>query len=369
MNCAEAAEFVSALCDGEIIPSEAAAHIGGCELCQERLREYSAIGVEMRRVASLETPPQLAPQTWRRSENRLATLWQKGWESMRIPKFAFALLVIAVVALASSLAVSKVGAHSEGNVVFLRIDTGTERPVSCALSTVDKKNDVCMAMGPLNGMFAEYRIKLLNRDANRVRIDIRSKVWGPAQGLYSTGAFDLDNVAGQEYWFEPGNTLKVDIPEAGTLAITGEWMDHLPVMPFQNNEAIDPGAGELRVSSPLLIRDNAVVGDLEGAMTTLTKPEGAAQLYFQDQGDFTISSTQMKDSLPADVFINRISFKDKGHTYIIVTAAPVVRGTRVWVLHRAEYKPVAPRSDNSFLGSVDLHKNDAGEWTTPIPMP
>src|SRR4051812_38551848 len=115
MNCIEAAEFVSALCDGEMVPPEAAAHIGGCELCQERLREYSAMGVEMRRVASLETIPQLEQPAWHGSGSRLARFWQKGWESMRIPKFAFALLVIAVFALASSLVVNKVGAHSEGS--------------------------------------------------------------------------------------------------------------------------------------------------------------------------------------------------------------------------------------------------------------
>ena len=79
-------------------------------------------------------------------------------------KSTFALLVIAVIALASSLVVNKVGAHSEGNVVFLRVDTGTERPMSCALSTVDKKNDVCASMGSMKGMLAECRIKLLDRD-------------------------------------------------------------------------------------------------------------------------------------------------------------------------------------------------------------
>ena len=61
---------------------------------------------------------------------------------------------------------------------------------------------------------------------------------------------DFDDVPSEEYWFEPGNTLKVNIPEVGTLSITGEWMDHMPVMPFQNNQAIDPGAGELRSSHP-----------------------------------------------------------------------------------------------------------------------
>ena len=54
MNCNEAAEFVSALCDGERIPAGAAAYVGDCEGCQARLREYIALGAEMRRAASME---------------------------------------------------------------------------------------------------------------------------------------------------------------------------------------------------------------------------------------------------------------------------------------------------------------------------
>jgi hypothetical protein len=38
---------------------------------------------------------------------------------MKIPKFAFALLILAVVALASSLTVIGVAAHSSGNVLVL----------------------------------------------------------------------------------------------------------------------------------------------------------------------------------------------------------------------------------------------------------
>ena len=55
MKCEEAAEFVSALCDGESIPPEAAEHIGTCETCQARLKEYGEIGMALRRVASLES--------------------------------------------------------------------------------------------------------------------------------------------------------------------------------------------------------------------------------------------------------------------------------------------------------------------------
>jgi hypothetical protein len=42
MKCADAAEFVSALCDCETI--RAPLHIGECEVCRTLLKEYAEIG-------------------------------------------------------------------------------------------------------------------------------------------------------------------------------------------------------------------------------------------------------------------------------------------------------------------------------------
>jgi predicted anti-sigma-YlaC factor YlaD len=52
MRCEDAEEFVSALCDGERIPREAAEHIGECEKCRTWLQDYAMLGAELRRTAS-----------------------------------------------------------------------------------------------------------------------------------------------------------------------------------------------------------------------------------------------------------------------------------------------------------------------------
>ncbi len=72
MTCNEAAEFVSALCDGETIPRNAAEHVGACQACQAQLKEYLAIGAELRRVASMETPEAATPRVWEKREGALA---------------------------------------------------------------------------------------------------------------------------------------------------------------------------------------------------------------------------------------------------------------------------------------------------------
>ena len=47
LHCEDAAEYVSALADGETIPSSFAQHIGACTACQARLHHYLAMGAEL----------------------------------------------------------------------------------------------------------------------------------------------------------------------------------------------------------------------------------------------------------------------------------------------------------------------------------
>ena len=71
MKCEDAAEHVSALCDGETIPRVAAKHIGECEVCRARLSAYSTMGAELRRLASV---------SGRARENWKVGSWEKGTE-------------------------------------------------------------------------------------------------------------------------------------------------------------------------------------------------------------------------------------------------------------------------------------------------
>src|SRR5215831_21417803 len=108
MKCEEAAEFVSAVCDGELIPPHAAEHIGECGECHALLNQYVQIGAELRRVASVEMPRAVRAGAWTRKPWRFSTIWQKGWETMRIPRLAFATLVLATLALGSGLVLKRV---------------------------------------------------------------------------------------------------------------------------------------------------------------------------------------------------------------------------------------------------------------------
>ncbi len=164
MICTEAAEFVSALCDGEFIPPAAAEHIGTCPACQTRLTGYLAMGVELRRTASLEQPASVPQRTWTRPQNPLTALLQKGWGTMRIPRLAFAAMIAGIVALACTLAVVKVGANSNGTVVLLTTTGSNGALMDCPLSTLDKNQAVCDWYGTIGSQNLAYRVRLLSRD-------------------------------------------------------------------------------------------------------------------------------------------------------------------------------------------------------------
>ncbi len=378
MLCDNAAEFVSALCDGEIIPRDAAEHIGNCEACQARLRDYLAMGVELRRTASLdgsldesfEAETAVPQRSWARPQNTIAKWWQKGWGTMRIPRLAFAVMIAGILALASTLAVDKVRAHDAGTVVLLSVSTGSGEPIECALSTVDKKFGTCAVLGAVqSNNNVGYQIVLLTRTDNRMQLGIRTRVWRMTIGKATSYSLsDLDSEPQQQYWFEPGDTLTVSVPGSPPLTIKGNWLDHMPS--FVGFHNFDPGPDELRIISPLLLQGKNVLGDLEGGASTQTKPDWAVWIYYPKQGSYLVSNSPLKDAIEADVNLNRISFAENGRSYSLLTGTPITRAQHVWILHQPAFDPSkwGQSGDYAFMSGQALMETAPGVWV-PKNMP
>ncbi len=356
MMCDAAAEFVSALSDGETISREAAEHIGICAPCRALLLEYMEMGAELRRAASLEIEECVSPRTWTKPQGTFAIWWRKGWEDMKIPRLAFAVLIGAIAVLVSTLAVVKVGAHSDGTVVVLKIAKPEGDPMVCALSTLDKTQAGCGSIGDMmSGKTVGYQINLVGREGSRVELAVRSKIYG----TLSSGSFalaDVQNEPPQQVFFEPGQTLKLDIAGAGTLTITGEWFDHVPAF-IGNSSHLDPGAGELRIVSPVLLSGQQVLGDMQGGSAIIDKAGWGVDVYMPGAGRFILSLSPMQGAAQADVALNRVSFQDNGRSYTFVNGAPVTRDKSIWVLHEADYKPLDPSGKLGYIGSEDLKQS------------
>jgi hypothetical protein len=366
MNCIESAEFASALCDGEIIPPAAAEHIGACPVCQALLREYLGLGAELRRTASLEQPAPIPARVWTYQRNPLTAFLQKGWGTMRIPRLAFAAMIAGIVVLASTLAVVKVGAHSTGTVVLLNT-VGPNGPLmDCPLSTQDTKQ-ACDWYGKMGSQNLAYRVRLLSRDGSRVLLAIRTRTYTKGENL-SSFTFDADPAeAVKEVWFEPGEPLKLDVPDVGALSLTGEWMDHMPILMGSHGQDISPGPGEIRIASPLLLKDKTLAGDLVSVVSgvfSMDNQDRAMWIYVPGQGSFLLSLSPMKGAVEAHVTFSRISFEEGGHSWEFVTGAPVCRGDYIWVLHQPDFKvnAMGHNGDEPFVKTQLLVQTASGEW-------
>ncbi len=356
MICSEVGEFISALCDGETVPPAAAEHIGGCVMCGARLHEYLALGAEMRRVASLERVEDIPVRSWGKERRTAQSWWTKGWETMRIPRFAFALLLIAIVALGSGLIVTRAKAHTEGSVLMLTITNTpeSETPLRCALSLVDKKLDRCAFLSPPQNMLG---IRILSHSADQIELGIREQYTPtPAKaGSYTASINDLEKVPEVSYWFRPGEKLEIPIPGARPLNLTGELSDHIPPFVALNHDVeVDPKARELRITSPLLLRGDKVLFDFEGG-SSIQKGSSVVQMYMPGQGLWALSLRPLEGGVQAEVNMSRIKFDLEGEKYTFLTALPVTREQHIWVLHDPKYKPAAPNPDVGFIGATERY--------------
>lgn len=363
MVCDDAAEHISALCDGETIPQESARHIADCPDCQRRLRDYLALSVELRRTASLEINDAVRPRNWTKSQNTITAWWQKGLSTMRIPRLAFAALVIGIVALSSALTVIKARAHNTGTVVLLSVTGPDGLLADCPLSILDKNHTTCGMFGKVGQQMLGYKIDLVSHDGDGILLAVRTRTYpiGPG-GQHSFSPFELDPDPAKEIWFQPGEPLNFEVPGVGALTLTGKWLDHMPVLGL-HKEDLSPGPNEVRFASPLLLKDGAMAGDLAGAIGGLFATDNrdfAITVYFPAEGRFLISQLPMKDAVDARVMFSRIYFEEGGHSWEFVTGAPMSRAEKIWVLHQANFK--MPGVNVPSVGNWKLVQTESGVW-------
>jgi len=350
MKCEEMAELISALCDGEGIPREAAEHIGKCEQCRARLNAYATMGAELRRVASLEPTGEAIVGDWGKTERSSPNWWWRGWETMRIPRLVFALLLATIVVLGSSLAVVKVRAHAHGTVLMLTAKLPDGKNVRCPLSLEDKNFARCAWMS-LEGVYA---FRIVANEADHVQLGVRI---GHSADLAGTGALsdeNVDRVPERQYSFQPGGKLEVTVPGAGTMVITGELMDHMPSLISNDpNEQVDPKADELRFVSPVLLRGKQVVFDFAGATAIASEKREVIEFYVPETGLFHISLSPLEGAVEGRITMSRISFELDGQPHMFLLAAPVARGEHIWILHDSSYKPSEGAHQGAFMGTAD----------------
>lgn len=230
-----------------------------------------------------------------------------------------------------------------------------QEPTPCPLSTTDKKNNICGGVAALTEGMLTYKLKLLQKEGNRVQLGFRSKLDPKIVGSESYSFSAVDDLPEKQYWFEPGETLEVDLPNNGKISLTGEWMDHIPVFYGQQEES-DPGPAQLRVVSPLLLKGKTVAGDLEGGSAVADEVGQGVDIYMHGEGRFRFSLSPFKGAIEGRLKLNRITFESNGQPYVLITSTPIARGETVWVLHEPNFKPSGELSEGSYIGAGDANQ-------------
>jgi predicted anti-sigma-YlaC factor YlaD len=350
MRCDEAAEFVSRLYDGQLIPREVAEHIDTCEACRSRLNAYAAMGTELKRIASLEQPGTLQAEAPADRRKVRAHLWQKGWQAMRIPRLVFAALVVAIVVLGSSLVMVKARARTQGSVLLLTAKPTDEKPVRCAISLEDKKAEGCTILSAAYG----YEFRVIAATEDRIELGVRL---ARAADFETTPGFgssaDIKKLIEKPYRFQPGEKLEIPVEGAGPIVVTGELIDHMPSWGADPNQLMDPKAGEIRFVSPALVRGNEVIADLGGASASTGEKNFGIRVYVPGEGLFHISLSQLQGAVEGRITGSRVTFDMDGQSYMFLLGAPVARAESVWILRDINYRPANLHSTRPFIGAGD----------------
>lgn len=344
MNCEQVGEYISALCDGEKIPRDAAEHIGGCQTCREQLNEYAAIGSELRRLASLDEAVSVAQVDWKLEPVSETGWWQKGLTTMRIPKLAFGVMLIAIIALSSGLVMVRARAGA-ATARFLELEyklppTGT--PHICVMrADGSQKDNLCnFASHGREGLFL-MNTRVIANSGNRAQLGIRAKYIpgaGEAEVNYTEALFK--DIPEKVLSIEPGDKQEIQVAGLGAVEVEGKYLDHIPPLVYLPQETLDPNPKEFRIVAPVLVRDNEViVNGGVGSSIDSGSPDATLMLYAPGEGRYLVSVIPFDGAVEGKVHLGQITFSLEGHEYLLLTSMPITISEHVWVKHEASFKP------------------------------
>lgn len=379
MRCKDAEEFVSALCDGERIPREAAEHIGECEKCRTWLQHYAMLGAELRRTASVNSPKTVpasehlltsaATLAKRTNEKRnFEVWWKKGGAAMRIPRFAFVLMLLLIVGLSSGLVVVRARSNAKGAVLLVTLKVpSSDLSWQCAFSMKGDQNESCAGvMDAKNRGELEIGIRFLARQGDKIALGIRRQFLPlPSNGGgYTFSTADLENLPMEQYELEPGQEIKIKIAGLGEAELTGELLDYMPVLPLAPHATLDPAQNELRLISPLLLRGREAIIDMDHSSTTGTGKDGAVWMYAPGAGRLIVSAENFQGAVKGQVSQSRVDFEIGGKQYQLLAGAPITRTQDVWVQFDPNFQ--SSESPGGGIGWAELKyllaKQATPEW-------
>jgi hypothetical protein len=332
MTCDEAAPFISAFYDGERIPVEAAAHLHDCVECRLHLADYLQMGVELKQFANTTVPESTPIISWGKQPLHL-NLWQLGRKPMRVPRFALALMIVAITALSAGLFLVRAREATPWWFQFsIRMpNVGTTTVVLKSSELGAKPREFVQPMPDGN---LACVVRLVDSKEGAEEIGIRAQKL-PSRLDSHSALEQVRNTPEKIDWYALGQKVVVPVPGYESFEITGQLLSEPPEHDVAR-EPFLPKNGELRLSSPVLLRNGQLVADMNGATTYASTGEVAA-FYVPAEGLFLFSFDSFDGAVEAALQNSQLEFNSDGQSYQLLTGTPIVAGEqfhrRLWVEH------------------------------------
>jgi hypothetical protein len=357
MNCERAAEFVSALCDGERIPREAAEHLGACEECKARLNDYVLMSVELKRMAIAAASQSVREVFWGPQERTKSSWWQMWRGSMRIPRYAFGAMLVSIVMLVAGIALTRAQARELWFQFEVRERTGAT--AETGLMSAEPKGQI-PDPGPViissepEGTLT-FIVRVLEARNGSEKLGVRA-LWFPQYSNLTDLEKRIQSSLETEYWIIPGQKLSVPVKDYGQIEITGRLLDKLPDDRNPKEMRLYPKEGEFRLTSPqVLLVDGRVVSKGGGDGSRYTKDNYFAY-YAPHDGFYIFAFSEFAGATEGSIRGNQIEYTLDGRIYNLIASAPIVEPgiTKIWVRHHAGSRLV---QDQLIFPDQDSHSS------------
>lgn len=343
MKCDKAGEFISRLCDGQVIPREAAEHVGACQHCRARLSEYLEMGAELRRLVSFEQPTTMKVGPGELEQRLRFTWWRRGAQTMRIPRFAFASMLVAILLLSGGLVLVRArGNNGASSPVFALVFKVPSDNYQGTLFIPPEPNKTETCYTTLNNGEGEFglKVRFISRNNNRAELGVKAAY--ESHRNEPDLKEDVEAAPEKIISLQSGQEDQIEIPDLGDIQISGQYLDHQPIVWSWGSvpsESLAP-QNEFAVVNPILIRGNTVVCDFSrnGYSIADGVPDAALMIYCPGDGRYLISSIPLEGGVEGGAKIGQIRFGLDGQDYLLMSGTPILRSHHVWVSHDPEYK-------------------------------
>lgn len=346
ISCAQAAEFISTLCDGTTIPHEVAIHFNECDACKQRLHDYIQIGIELRLWASAFAPASVKPISWKDQERTNFGGWRIWMESMRIPRVAFALMLVVIAALSLRIATVHATGGRQWFLMHVWDENGSELAKTVTgFDPAGKKPDSIILMRVPQGAIG-LNVVLLGESEGATNLGVRAIFFSENEDksqAIGTGEEQRQKIRSapmKEITCSAGEKTSLAVEGFGAIEIGAEVRDKVPQGSDPSKRTLFPPQGDLSVTGALVLLN----GDKVAAKTDPVGGEiRAANSYFAlripGHGRYVFASRAFAGAVEGQLNFNQVRFMLDGENYLLIAGAPIrspLDQQQIWVRHDSE---------------------------------